>query len=515
MAALSVLSGTITAMARWRGGEAAAGVDGDGVLVSHTGLSLPRHCAFKFALDPNQSQDNMLFQYAGAARFGWNHHIGRVKANLAQRDAEKSYGLAGKQLTPSLSWSKQSFINEMNAWKNGLASDSPLDTGTGERGVTWRGEVSTDVFECASVDAATALKNWRESRDGSRAGAAVGFPDFRAKRRQTPRFRLRSRSKPGQTAPVRVTGPKTLRLGKLGEVRIHGCTSRVRKMITKGRFHIHAASFSYEKGRWWVSLHGVAAEFHHVRRSATPGGGVRRWQSPAGLDRGVKSLAVVADAGAPGEQMPDEMDVLHVTEGVRALQHAEQALRRANKALSRSKKGSNGRRKARERLVKLHARVAFLRKEVTHRLTHWCASHLTTLTIETLNVKGMMQLRNLAKAVSDAAMAEVGKQLRYKCAWYGVTLHEADQWFPSSKTCSHCGAVKADLSLAERVYRCDGTGLPDGQSGCGLTLDRDVNAAVNLARWPLLHSPEAKAALAAGTSAAGSSTRPPPLPEAA
>lgn len=179
--------------------------------------------------------------------------------------------------------------------------------------------------------------------------------------------------------------------------------------------------------------------------------------------------------------------------------------------------GSGGRRKARERLVELHARVAFLRKDVTHRLTSWCATHLTTMTIETLNVKGMVGLRNLAKAVSDAAMAEVSKQLRYKCRWYGVTLFEADQWFPSSKGCSHCGAVKAELPLSERVYRCNGTGLSEGQTGCGLVLDRHVNAAVNLARWPLLHSPEAKARLTALTAllAAEGTTEPPPLPEAA
>jgi hypothetical protein len=84
MAALSVPTGTITSMARWRGRETADG--GDEVLVSHTGILLPRHCAF---------------QFAGASRFGWNHHIGRVKANLGQREAEASYGLTGKQLTSS------------------------------------------------------------------------------------------------------------------------------------------------------------------------------------------------------------------------------------------------------------------------------------------------------------------------------------------------------------------------------------------------------------------------------
>ena len=125
MAVLSVPSGTITSVAGWRGGEPTD--EQDEVLVSHTGVRLSRRCAFTFALDPNRAQDNLLFQYAGTSRFAWNHHIGRVKANLGQREAEASYGLTGKQLTPSLSWSRQSFINEMNGWKNGQAPDSPTD----------------------------------------------------------------------------------------------------------------------------------------------------------------------------------------------------------------------------------------------------------------------------------------------------------------------------------------------------------------------------------------------------
>lgn len=513
MAALSVVSGTITLMAGWRGGETAAGDDGDGVLVSHTGARLSRHCAFKFALDPNHTQDNRLFQYAGASRFGWNHHIGRVKANLAMREAEAAAGVPREERTKSLSWSKQSFINEMNAWKNGQCPDSPVDPETGELGLAWRDAVSTDVFECASVDAATALKNWKHSKTGERKGKPVGFPDFKAKHHTTSKFRLRSRSKPGATAPIRVAGPKSLRLGKLGVMRVHGCTSRVRKMIDSGRFHIHGASFSFERGRWWVSLHGVAAQFHHVRRSPAPGGGVRRWPEPAGLDPGVKTLAVIATAGSADEDgklpVPDELDVLHVVEAVKALQHAQVALRRANKTLSRTKKGSNGRRKARERLTKKHARVAYLRKEVTHQLTHWCATHLSELTVEDLNVAGMLKLHTLAKAVADVGMGEMIRQLEYKCAWYGVTLHKADRWFASSKTCSGCGHVKTDLTLTMRTYRCDG---PDG---CGLAIDRDVNAAINLARWPLLHSPEARAQLAASAAPVPAPYDSPPLDRAA
>jgi putative transposase len=94
--------------------------------------------------------------------------------------------------------------------------------------------------------------------------------------------------------------------------------------------------------------------------------------------------------------------------------------------------------------------------------------------IEDLNAAGMLQNRKLARVVSDAAFGELRRQIEYKAAWYGTDLVIADRWFPSSKTCSGCGNVKDDLTLSDRVYTC---------TACGLVLDRDVNAAINLARY--------------------------------
>ena len=90
----------------------------------------------------------------------------------------------------------------------------------------------------------------------------------------------------------------------------------------------------------------------------------------------------------------------------------------------------------------------------------------------------MVQLRSLAKTVSDAAMGELGRQVKYKAGWYGLELVEADRWFPSTKTCSGCGNVNAEMDLSEQTYEC---------RTCDVTLDRDVNAAINLARWPDRH----------------------------
>jgi len=262
--ALSVASGTISAVPR-----DAAVKEPSRVLVSHTGVPLSRSTTFRFTLDPNRAQHQRLLAHAGAARLAYNHHLGRAVANLNQRVAERSYGVGQADLTPALSWSKVSLINHMNAWKDGRATDANVsldEDGNEVRGLPWRGEVSTDVFECASVNAAVALANWSKSRQGQRAGKAAGFPRFTSRHKSPPAFRIRSKSKPGQTSPVRATGPRALRLPTLGELRVHEHTGTLTKMLASGRFHVYAASFRLEHGRWVVAITGVAAQLHHQRR---------------------------------------------------------------------------------------------------------------------------------------------------------------------------------------------------------------------------------------------------------
>jgi putative transposase len=448
--ALSVATGTIVRMPRR--------TPSTEPLRSATGVPLTRAVTFKFALDPNHAQERALFTHAGAARFAFNHHLGRIKANLDQREAERSYGATPDELTPSLSWSKFSFINEFNAWKNGQLETSRVND-DGSAGLHWRAEVSSDVFECASVNAAQALANFSDSRKGARGGKTVGFPKFKARHKSAPSFRLRNRSKVAASQALRVAGPKSLRLPTIGEIRIHGCTRTIRRMLEGGRLHLYSASIRFERGRWHVALTGLAAQTHHERRSAAG-----RHQVAAGLDVGIKSLAVVADAHG---------HVLHVVKGVNALQHAQERLKRANQSLSRTKKGSNGRAKAARRLGRIHARVAHLRADLAHQLSYQLATTLTRLTVEDLFVAGMVQLHSLARHIADAGLGDLGRLLAYKARWYGLELVQADRWFPSSKTCSGCGAIKGDLTLADRTYSC----------ACGLVIDRDVNAAINLARW--------------------------------
>jgi putative transposase len=116
--------------------------------------------------------------------------------------------------------------------------------------------------------------------------------------------------------------------------------------------------------------------------------------------------------------------------------------------------------------------VANLRRDGQHQLTTRLAREHGTVVVEDLHMAGLLGNRRLARHIADAAWAELRRQLGYKVGWNGGRLLVADRWFPSSKTCSGCGAVKTKLALAERTYHC---------TGCGLTLDRDLNAARNLA----------------------------------
>jgi putative transposase len=133
---------------------------------------------------------------------------------------------------------------------------------------------------------------------------------------------------------------------------------------------------------------------------------------------------------------------------------------------------SNRWRKANTARNRVHHRVTNLRGDAIHKLTTALAREYGSIVVEDLNVAGMVKNRKLARAISDAGFGEIRRQLTYKTNWNGGTLILAGRWFPSSKTCSGCGVVKTKLHLSERTYVC---------TTCGLVLDRDENAARNLA----------------------------------
>lgn len=142
-----------------------------------------------------------------------------------------------------------------------------------------------------------------------------------------------------------------------------------------------------------------------------------------------------------------------------------------SRRLARKEKGTKNRDKARLKLARLHARVADRRRDNLHKLTTRLVRDNQTIVVEDLNVRGMVQNRCLARAISDASWAELVWQLEYKCEWYGRELVKVDRFFPSSKTCSNCGAIREGLRLNERTWTC---------KSCNAKHDRDHNAAKNI-----------------------------------
>jgi putative transposase len=393
--------------------------------------------AYRFALGLNPGQERHVLAHAGAARVAHNWALARVKAVMDQRAAERTYGVADAQLTESVSWSLPALRKAWNAAKPVVAP--------------WWTEVSKEAFNTGLDALARALKNWAGSRTGKRAGRAVGFPRFKSRRRSTPSVRF-------TTGAIRIEPDRMhVVLPRIGRLKLHESARKLARRIDNGTARIMSATVRRAGGRWHVSF---AVEVERAERSP------QRPDSTVGVDVGITHLAVLST----GERVDNP----------RHLSTAQVHLRALGRALSR-KTGPDRRTgqrpskrwlRASGRLTRAHARVANLRRDGLHKLTTRLTREHGTVVVEDLNVTGMLANRRLARHIADAGFAEIRRQLAYKTTWNGGRLLVADRWYPSSKTCSGCGTAKAKLALSERVYQC---------RACGLVLDRDLNAALNLA----------------------------------
>ena len=427
--------------------------------------------AYRYALDPTPAQSGDLNRHAGAARWAYNHALA-VKVAAHEEWRRRVAGLV-EAGTPEVEARKQVKVPvpAKPAIQKAL-NQVKGDSRTGVDGVCpWWHEVNTYAFQSAFLDADTAWKNWMDSLKGRRKGRPVGYPRFK-KRGAVASFRLHHDVK---RPSIRLAGYRRLRLPRIGEVRIHGSGKDLARAVARGDAVVQSVTVSRRGHRWYASvLCKVTVEI--------PDGPTRaqRARGAVGVDAGVKVLAALSkplDAADPGTVI--------VPNG-RPLAVASRRLVKAQRALARKQKGSNRRVKAVRRVARLHHEVSLRRGTAIHTLTKRLAAGFDTVAVEDLNVAGMVRSakgtveqpgRNvrakagLNRSVLDAALGEMRRQLEYKTGWYGSRLAVVDRWFPSSKTCSVCGAVKESLALSERVYVC---------SVCGARLDRDVNAARNI-----------------------------------
>ena len=178
-----------------------------------------------------------------------------------------------------------------------------------------------------------------------------------------------------------------------------------------------------------------------------------------GIDVGINSLATLDN----GKQYPNP----------RPLQRYERKLKREQRRLSKKVFLSNNWYKQKQKVERLHYRIACIRKDAQHKATTEIVNTASGICVETLKITNMLKNKNLAKALSDSALGGFLEKLKSKTEVLGIPITEAPQFFASSKTCSNCGHKKEELSLSEREYHCN---------VCEYTIDRDVNAALNLKR---------------------------------
>jgi putative transposase len=378
--------------------------------------------AYRFALDPTDRQRGRLASHAGGGRYAYNLGLQWLKTSLGN-DPRGFRGAVPAAFEMHQRW---------NLWKQDPAN-----------GVSWWSDNSESVYQQAFSDLERAVKTFLASRNGKRRGPRIGFPRFKHKGKSRDRFQL--------SGPA-VVGPGWVQLSALGRLRLFEDPVKLQRAIDTGGARITSASISREAQRWFVSLRV------ECNRESPP---LRIKDQVVGLDLGIKAIATLSNGT--------------VFAPARALQSSLTRLRRLSKAHSRKRRHSANRRKSAARLARCHARIAHSRRDHLHKLTTHLAKNHSRIVMEILNVPAMIGDRQLTRSIADAGWGELSRMLEYKCRWYGAELIRADRFFPSSKICSACGFRKERLELKERTFSCE---------KCGLVQGRDLNAAINLARWP-------------------------------
>ncbi|MBL4653835.1 MAG: transposase [Flavobacteriales bacterium] len=312
----------------------------------------------------------------------------------------------------------------------------------------WVGEVNSQAKQQSFADVGSAFSHFfRRVKKGEKPG----YPKFKKKGKSRDSFYLAN-------IEFKVDG-HYVRLPKIGRVRMR------ESLRVSGK--IMGARISREGARWYLSIQVEIAE-------PKPKFISENQTDAVGVDLGVKSLAVLST----GEFI----------DGPKAYAKNKDKLARLQRQLrpGKRKRGSRLYKAYQQRVSTLHRKIAGQRNNALHQLTAKLTQEHSLICIEDLNVKGMSssakgdvekpgkmvkQKSGLNRAILDMGFYEFRRQLDYKSSITGSTLSVIDRWAPSSKTCSDCGGYKKDLTLADRTYTC---------SGCGLTIDRDINAAINI-----------------------------------
>ena len=357
---------------------------------------------YRYRLNPTAEQESQFGRFAGARRFVWNWALNRKREHFQQTGRALSFAALCAELT--------------------ILKQQPA--------TAWLRDMDSQSLQQALRDLDSAYGHFfRRVRRGAKK---KGFPKFKSRKTDMPRFRIPQRV---------VLIDSFVSVPKIGLVKL--VLHRPLEGVTKG------ATFKREAcGHWYISLVVEQQLAPKVDRPV---------RTHVGIDVGLKTLAVLSTGKAIANP--------------RWYRTQARKLRRAQKALSRKVKGSRNRGKARVVVARLHQKTRNQRNDFLHKLSTNLIQHNDLVSIEDLNVRGLAKTK-LSKSVLDAGWGLFRAMLEYKADRADVHLIVIGRFFPSSKTCGACGLVNADLTLADRAWTCT----------CGVQHDRDLNAARTIDR---------------------------------
>ena len=372
--------------------------------------------SFKTEINPTEEQKARIRRTIGTCRYVYNFYLGH---NKALHDNGEKF-MTGKSFSL---WLNNEYI-----------PDNPDKT--------WIREVYSKAVKKSIEDGCTAFTRFFKHQSD--------FPKFKKKGKSDVKmYFVRNNPKDCQCERHR------LKIPTLGWVRIK---EKGYIPTTKDGYMIRSGTVSVKAGRFYVS---VLVEIPDVNINNNLNEGI-------GIDLGLKDFAVISS----GKTYRN----INKSAGLKKL---EKQLIREQRSLSRKyeslKKGESTQRaniqKQKLKVQKLHHKMDNIRTDYINKtIAEIVKTKPSYITIEDLNVKGMMKNRRLSKAVASQKFYEFRKRLKAKCDEKGIELRVADRFYPSSKTCHHCGSIRKNLKLSDRIYRCE----------CGYVADRDLNAALNL-----------------------------------
>ena len=372
--------------------------------------------SFKTEINPTEEQKARIRRTIGTCRYVYNFYLGH---NKALHDNGKKF-MTGKSFSL---WLNNEYI-----------PDNPDKT--------WIREVYSKAVKKSIEDGCAAFTRFFKHQSD--------FPKFKKKGKSDVKmYFVRNNPKDCQCERHR------LKIPTLGWIRIK---EKGYIPTTKEGYMIRSGTVSVKAGRFYVS---VLVEIPDVNIDNNSNEGI-------GIDLGLKDFAIVSN----GKTYRN----INKSAGLKKL---EKQLIREQRSLSRKyenlKKGESTQRaniqKQRLKVQKLHHKMDNIRtNHINKTIAEIVKTKPSYITIEDLNVKGMMKNRCLSKAVASQKFYEFRKRLKAKCDEKGIELRVADRFYPSSKTCHHCGSIRKNLKLSDRIYRCE----------CGYVADRDLNAALNL-----------------------------------